>query len=188
VFPQCFTYLESDDAKFEISRHIQLQSLRLIYSHNVVTKSIAVIFVNTYIGGPTDQTTFLGTQWRDLKEAFYNGSVNIEDFWGFLSDKEKTDLVELMRAELDIELDFQIKVGVPYDKASEKGEAYRKLFADVLHFDRVAVHTNPSKTKIIEILDSLQIEADNFERNKSDKDILTVAIANVGYCLSPATV
>ena len=61
MFPKCFDVLFSDDAKFEIMRSISLQNLRLVYSHNVVTKSVAVIIVHTFIGGPTDDTIILDT-------------------------------------------------------------------------------------------------------------------------------
>ena len=53
----------------------------------------------------------------------------------------------------------------------------------MLHFDEVNVHENLSKCQIIEILDSLQSRADEFEQNKSSNDVLTVAIVNVGFQL-----
>ena len=39
--------------------------------------------------------------------------------------------------------------------AIEKGEKYRKLFEEVLKFDKVTVHVDLSKSEVIEVLDSL---------------------------------
>ena len=100
-----------------------LQPLRLIYAHNIVTKSIAIIFIYTTI---------------------------------------KTE---------------------PYKKALENGEKYRLLFEELLKFDDVSLFTNLPKNQFIEVLDSVQSRADQFEHRKSDEDVLTVAIVNVGFYL-----
>ena len=46
-FPDCLDDLKGNDASFELVSSNTLQPLVLIHSHNNVTKSIAVIFVNT---------------------------------------------------------------------------------------------------------------------------------------------
>ena len=50
-FPSCFDGLKGDDANFEMVASNTIQPLRLPYSFNVVTKSEAVIFLNTHTGG-----------------------------------------------------------------------------------------------------------------------------------------
>ena len=71
-----------------------------------------------------------------------------------------------------------------YDSAIEKGEMYRKLFEEVLKFSEVTAYTDLTKSQVIEVLDFLQYRADKFERCKSDDDLLTVALVNVGYFLN----
>ena len=50
-FPTCFDGMKGDDANFEMVASNTLQPMRLPYSFNVVTKSEAVIFLNTHTGG-----------------------------------------------------------------------------------------------------------------------------------------
>ena len=45
--PDAFEHLKGKDAKFEMSISNTLQPLNLFYGHNVVTDSIAYVFVNT---------------------------------------------------------------------------------------------------------------------------------------------
>ena len=46
AIPKCFNDLHSKDAHFELSVSSTIQPLYLEYKHNVVTRSIAAIFVN----------------------------------------------------------------------------------------------------------------------------------------------
>ena len=71
----------------------------------------------------------------------------------------------------------------PYIRALENGEKYRLLFEELLKFDEVSVFRNLPKNQFIEVLDSVQSHADRFERQKSNEEVLTVAIVNVGYYL-----
>ena len=121
--PQCLEQLKGSDASFEMVVSNTLQPLRLIHTHNVVTRSIAVILVHT-----------------ELK-------------------------------------------GTPYDGAVKTGAIYEKLFKEVLQFDKVTVHTDLKKTQVKAVLASLEKEANAFEKTKSDNEILSIAIANVGYYL-----
>ena len=45
--PKAFEYLTCKDADFEMVTSNTLQPLNLIYSHNLVTRTIAYIFINT---------------------------------------------------------------------------------------------------------------------------------------------
>ena len=72
---------------------------------------------------------------------------------------------------------------LPYDEAIERGEKYEKLLKDVLKFNEVTVHKDLSKIEVLKVLDSLEDQATHFEQNKSEKEVLSVAIINVGYYL-----
>ena len=54
-------------------------------------------------------------------------------------------------------------------------------------FDEVCAYTALTKSQIIEKLDLLQSEADEFERNKTGRAILVVGIVSIGYGFSPET-
>ena len=45
------------------------------------------------------------------------------------------------------------------------------------------VYVDLSKSQIIEVLDSLESQADRFEKRNSSNGLLTVAIINVGFYL-----
>ena len=45
--PECFDHLKGNDAMFEMITSNTLQTLRLVYSGNIVTHSIAVVLVHT---------------------------------------------------------------------------------------------------------------------------------------------
>ena len=47
-----------------------------------------------------------------------------------------------------------------YDGALERGEMQRHLFKKVLQFNDVTVHTDLTKAKIIEVLDSVKERAE----------------------------
>ena len=49
--PQAFSYIKGSDAKMEMSVSNTLQPLTLLYDHNLVTDSIAFVFVNTNCRG-----------------------------------------------------------------------------------------------------------------------------------------
>ena len=70
-----------------------------------------------------------------------------------------------------------------HNEAEERSELQRKLFQDLLNYE-VKVHTNLTKDEIIEELVRLQALSDDFEKNKSATDILSLAIINVGFHLS----
>ena len=53
----------------------------------------------------------------------------------------------------------------------------------MLKIKEVTVYVDLSKSQIIEQLDVLEFRADRFEEIKSAKDLLTVAIINVGFFL-----
>ena len=57
------------------------------------------------------------------------------------------------------------------------------LFKEVLEFDTVKVHTDLKKEQMREVLGSLKQKADDFEANKGEKDLLTIAVSNVGFNL-----
>ena len=121
----CFDDLVGRDANFEIVASQTLQPVKLHFSHNVVTESIAVIFLNT-----------------NLK-------------------------------------------GLKYGGGPERASMLENLFKEVLEFDTVKVHTDLKKEQIREVLESLKKRADDFEATKGEKDILTIAISNVGFNLRP---
>ena len=49
--PQIFENLKGKDAKFELVQSPTLQSLKMILSHNIVTKKIAYVFINSECRG-----------------------------------------------------------------------------------------------------------------------------------------
>jgi len=50
-FPTCFDSMKSDDANIEIVSSSSLQTMRLVRKHNVVTHTIAAIFVTPELKG-----------------------------------------------------------------------------------------------------------------------------------------
>ena len=50
-FPEFLNDMKSADSKLELVHSNTLKEIKFIYKHNIVTKSIAVIFVNTYLFG-----------------------------------------------------------------------------------------------------------------------------------------
>ena len=78
-----------NDANFEMVLSNTLQPLRLIYEHNVVTRSIGVVFVHTHLNGVLgDHTKLQGKPWSELKEGFFNGTIDIEKFLDSLTNDE----------------------------------------------------------------------------------------------------
>ena len=49
--PKAFENLKGRDAKFEMVTSNSLQPLHMIYEHNIVTRTIAYIFINTECKG-----------------------------------------------------------------------------------------------------------------------------------------
>ena len=57
----------------------------------------------------------------------------------------------------------------------------RHLFKKVLQFNDVTVHTDLTKAKIIEVLDSVKERAEQFAQKFGDKEVLAVAVINIGF-------
>jgi len=53
-------------------------------------------------------------------------------------------------------------INLPYEGAKERGELQTGLFKEVLKFDVVKVYTDPTKEKMIEVLDALRARAEKF--------------------------
>ena len=104
--PSAFEQLKGKDANFEMVTSNLLQPLRLFFSYNIVTNSIAHIFVNTHCNG------------------------------------------------------------LKYENASLNGELAGKLFKNVLKFQGVTIHKNLTKEQIIQKLDQLNIQSQEFEAHK----------------------
>ena len=49
--PQAFDHLKGEDTSFEMVTSNTIQPVRLCYKHNIVTHSIAMVFVNTHCKG-----------------------------------------------------------------------------------------------------------------------------------------
>ena len=47
VFPEILEYLKGKDANFEMISSNTMQQIRLIYSYNVTTRTLATIFIHT---------------------------------------------------------------------------------------------------------------------------------------------
>ena len=97
--------------------------LKLFYNHNIVTKTYAVIFVNTH------------------------------------------------------------SRGLPWDKATEKGDACRHLFQNILEFETVDVFTDLGKVKMIEVFDRIQCMVNKFERAREENEKICIGIVWIGHTL-----
>ena len=58
-----------------------------------------------------------------------------------------------------------------------------KLYKEVFEFEEVKVHKDLSKDKVIQEMKSLKARATEFEETKGEKDLLVVAVVNVGFYL-----
>ena len=58
-----------------------------------------------------------------------------------------------------------------------------KLYKEVFEFEEVKVHKDLSKDKMIQEMKSLKARATEFEETKGEKDLLVVAVVNVGFYL-----
>ena len=126
-FIDCFDDLKGSDANFEMVASNTLQPVRLIYSHNIATSKIAVIFSSSKL--------------FNSKEVY----------------------------------------------ATERAEVQRQIFKDILEFDEVTVHNDPSKADMIKELNALKKRSDEFEKTRGDKDVLAIAVINIGYFLDLET-
>ena len=81
-FPACFDELRGNDVQFEMVASNSLQSVRLAYSHNVVTQSVAIIFVNTYTGGLLDDQLIIGDiPWSKLRLKIIDDTFDDNAFY-----------------------------------------------------------------------------------------------------------
>ena len=71
-FPYCFDQLQGDACNFEFNKSCDLQPARFHYLYNVVTHSIAEIFVHTHTGGQhghlSDDAVVGGKIWGELRQ------------------------------------------------------------------------------------------------------------------------
>ena len=144
----------------------KLQPLRLVYSHNVVTKSIAVVFVYTCVSGYLgDNSVICGIPWSRLKRLFYDGTSNVKKVYDQLTKYEKQMINELCREQdaIGINRELHVTKTKPYKEAIEKGQKYSKIFTELLKFNEVTTFVDISKAQVIEVLELLQQRADNFE-------------------------
>ena len=74
--PKALNHLKAKDVKFETVKSKTLQPLSMIYSHNIVTRTIAYIFINT---------ESRGLIYKNAKER---GNMAIELFKGILEFHE----------------------------------------------------------------------------------------------------
>ena len=73
-----FDYIKGRDCNFESSSSSQLQPLRLLYSHNVATKSLVLIFVNTFrVFEDTDQAFI--KKGKEAYHLFSNEGLNFDE-------------------------------------------------------------------------------------------------------------
>ena len=67
-----------------------LQPLRLVHKHNVVTRSIGVVFVHTLLKGSIgDHTKLQGKLWGELKHGVYGGTIDQDELFNSLSSSER---------------------------------------------------------------------------------------------------
>ena len=77
--------------------------------------------------------------------------------------------------------------GLVYKFAEERAEIHRTIFEEVLEFSEVRVFKNVSKANIIGELGEIKIRADAFEKDRGNKDLLAIAIVNIGFYLDLVT-
>ena len=74
---------------------------------------------------------------------------------------------------------------IPYDGALPRAEMARKLFNDILKYDKVEVCKNLTKEKIVEKLVALKTIADDFEKKNLNQSVCHVSVIWIGHKLSP---
>ena len=75
-----------------------LQPLKLIYKHNIVTKSVARIFVNTFTGGLDDSTVIGQLSWSEIKIKKREKALKLQEFWEKMTNIEKQKFMALNKA------------------------------------------------------------------------------------------
>ena len=79
-----------------------------------------------------------------------------------------------------IEEDLYEQFRAPWKNTAKKTQLAQTLFKDILKFNDVQVHTNPSKADIIEVLNSLKGQADSVE---GTSETLAIGIVWIGHSL-----
>ena len=113
------------------------------YKNNIVTKSEAVIFVNTEI----DKLAHLDEEQKIEEMIRLINSDNGRDFTEENMEKTRQEVLPVLKGEAreEVEKSFVNE----WDDAIEKGEDAKKLFDAILKFDKVTVLTNQSRESII---------------------------------------
>ena len=73
------------------------------------------------------------------------------------------------------------------DSVDKKVQAALHFLKEILKFDEVRLVVKASKREIIEALDNLQNEAEDFNNNHKDTDILLTAVISIGEGISYET-
>ena len=91
-FPTCFDDLKGNDASFELVSSNTMQPLRLVRAHNIVTKSIGVIFVHTRLNYQDYECN------NPYEEAIERGKTYKKLFENVLKYNEVTTFVNLTKS------------------------------------------------------------------------------------------
>ena len=74
-------------------------------------------------------------------------------------------------------------LALEYDGAVARGKLWEDCLKDVWGVPDVQVYNDPTKEKMIEVLQELKARSEKFEEASGEKDIFLVTIANIGYNL-----
>ena len=101
--PKCFERLKGNDANFEMVSSNTIQPVRLSFRHNEVTRSIAVIFINTHCNGLNYKNVLVkGKQTEQLfKDVF-----EFNEVWTYY-DLTKEKIIEILLNLHSIAVEFE---------------------------------------------------------------------------------
>ena len=161
TIPRILLDLKYNDRNLELIRSGTLQPVKLSYHQNLVTRSKAIIFVNTRCKSKCDT---MSSEEREIElvRQMFQDKDSYKDSYG--NDDARTILSERVNAEERKELERVHLPGVIYYRhAVERAQTAKKLFKDVLQFQEVLVYTDLTKAQVIMELDRIQNEAVRFE-------------------------
>ena len=102
--PDCFDILKGTDANFELVAASTMQPVRVYYTNNIVTKSIAIIFGHTNVNGleyeeATEKVELCRKVFKDIFE-FDEVEVHL--------DSDKKQMIEALKSVKHVASEFEI--------------------------------------------------------------------------------
>ena len=173
--PKAFDHLKGSDANFEMVTSNTIQDTRIEYNQNIITKSKAVIFINT----SCNKVKFMDKDQQDnalanaLSQKVKRNDPDVKNFSkdNLTSDFPRSNLFIIEKLPDDRHREIMRDVFyLPWSNAYERGQYMFDFFTDTMQFkeDDVKKCINFSKDEIINELDKLSIMAYNFDKEQRE--------------------